>query len=564
MVCIGQNTRLKETITKIDSLLYAHRGIIALPIIDSLLNTTIPEKEKLYLKANKVEALVHMEDYENALPFANKLLKKNKLQGKALMKTHIERALLYEVSGKMDESKKDLDFVANYYNNSNIKKDEFYGEYLYRVSSWHRITGNAAKSINYSERAIVFGNQNNFGNVEATGLLLLAATKFKKQINKKEAILQKALVIWKKSNNIMHINFMYGAIASCNVYKNKINNAQIYLDSAIVAAKKIKYYNSLSSSYRFKSSIYKKKKNHKKALEYYKKYELAKEKDILSKQKGEVLKIETKYNYQKKELENKILTDEITKEKKDKTSLIILSLIFFILLCILLFLIYRISEKRKIINNKSIQISKKNKELSKAFGENSLLLKELNHRVKNNLKLILSLIKFQYDGIDNEKYKNKFITLEHRIITIAAAHEKFLYSHDNINGRNYDIKKYLSKIAKALLDIYPRKTSLNLSTSNIILNMDTILPIGIIVNELISNSLKHAKCLSILILNIMISLDKNKIKLNYKDSGEVFKNAKNEFSLGVSIIESMVKQLKGKIERVNSAYFITLQTKNLI
>ena len=66
--CFGQNTSLKEAITKIDSLLYAHRGIIALPIIDSLLNTTIPKKEKLYLKANKVEALVHMEDYENALP----------------------------------------------------------------------------------------------------------------------------------------------------------------------------------------------------------------------------------------------------------------------------------------------------------------------------------------------------------------------------------------------------------------------------------------------------------------------------------------------------------------
>ncbi len=297
--CNGQSKSLENKIAQIDSLLYAHLGKLALPIIDSLLNTSISDDIKLYLKSNKVEALVHLEDYENALPFVNEILKDPKLQGEALIKAHIERALLYEVSGKMKESKKDLDFAGEYYKNRYNKKDELYGEYLYRLSSWFRIRGDINKSITLSKEAIQFGYQNNYGNVEATGLLLLATTKYNNQINKKEELLKRALSIWKKCNNYMHINFMYGSIASCYVAKKKISTAHKYLDSAIVTAKKINYNNSLSSSYRFKSSIYEQQKDYKKALEYFKNHQAATEKNILGKQKAEVQKIEAKYNFEK-------------------------------------------------------------------------------------------------------------------------------------------------------------------------------------------------------------------------------------------------------------------------
>ena len=553
--CNAQNKLLESKLSEIDSLLYAHLGKLALPIIDSLINTSISSDIKLYLKANKVEAFVHLEDYEKSLPFANELLKNPKLQGKALIKVHIERALLYEVSGKRIESKKDLDFVGNYYKNPSIKKDELYGEYLYRLSSWFKGSEDINKSIALSEKAVKFGYENNYGNVEATGLLLLANTKYKKQINKRDELFRRALYLWKKCNNYMHINFMYGELANCHVAKKKNNIALKYLDSAIVAAKKINYYNSLSSSYRFKSSIYEKQKNYNKALEYFKKFQSTAKKNILGKQKVEVQKIEAKYNYEKESLKNDALEQNLTNEREQKNNLFIGLIVVIVLLSSLILLSINLVKKRK-------EVKSKNEGLTVALDRNKLLLRELNHRVNNNLALILSLVKFQYYEIDEPRYKDKFQSLEHRIKTIAAAHEQLFYSKENIEGEEYDVQEYLSKITNALTDISTKNMQLNLYTENINLNIDTMLPIGILINELMSNSIKHAVFKEVLIIDIKISLQHHNITIIYKDSGSTFKEAKNTKSLGVSIINSMVKQLRGNLERKNSMYSISLQLKN--
>ena len=208
------------------------------------------------------------------------------------------------------------------------------------------------------------------------------------------------------------------------------------------------------------------------------------------------------------------------------------------------------------------EVKSKNITLNEALDKNKLLLRELNHRVNNNLALILSLVKFQYYEIDEPKYKEKFQSLEHRIKTIAAAHEQLLYSKGNIEGEYYDVQEYLSKITNALIDISTKNVQLNLDAKSINLNIDTMLPIGILINELMSNSLKHAVFKNELIIDIQITLQQSNITIIYKDSGSTFKETKNTKSLGVSIINSMVKQLKGTISRENSEYTVNLQLKN--
>ena len=224
-------------------------------------------------------------------------------------------------------------------------------------------------------------------------------------------------------------------------------------------------------------------------------------------------------------------------------------------MCGLVFLATNLSKKRK-------EIKIKNKNLSEALSENKLLLKELNHRVNNNLALILSLVKFQYYEIDEPKYKVKFQSLEHRIRTIAAAHEQLLYNKGNIEGEDYNVQEYISKITNALIEISTKDVQLNLDAKNIKLNIDTMLPIGIMINELMSNSLKHAVFKDFLTIDIQITLNQSNINVTYKDSGSSFKEVTNTKSLGVSIINSMIKQLKGTIKRKNSEYRISLQLKN--
>ncbi|ARV08265.1 hypothetical protein BTO05_00905 [Winogradskyella sp. PC-19] len=252
----------------------------------------------------------------------------------------------------------------------------------------------------------------------------------------------------------------------------------------------------------------------------------------------------------KEEAEQRALNNNI--ERKNITSLLILTIIILVILILGFY-----SSKKK---NKIIKASEK--ETSRELKEKEFLLRELNHRVKNNLALILSLVKFQYYEIDEPKYKNKFQSLENRIKTIAAAHEQLLYSKENIEGEEYDVKEYLSKITNALIDISTKNIKLNLDAKSINLNIDTMLPIGILINELMSNSLKHALFKDLLIIDIQISLLQSDISITYKDSGATFIESKNSKSLGVSIINSMIKQLKGTITRIDSEYKITLQLKN--
>ena len=95
-----------------------------------------------------------------------------------------------------------LDFVGNYYQNANVIKDELYGEYLYRLSSWNNVQSLEKEAFKYGEMARVFGKKHNFENTEATALMLLASNRKNNTIdkiysekNKKYYI--RALQLWK-------------------------------------------------------------------------------------------------------------------------------------------------------------------------------------------------------------------------------------------------------------------------------------------------------------------------------------------------------------------------------
>ena len=91
-----------------------------------------------------------------------------------------------------------------------------------------------------------------------------------------------------------------------------------------------------------------------------------------------------------------------------------------------------------------------------------------------------------------------------------------------------------------------------------------MLPVGILINELMSNSIKHAVFKDKLIIDVIITLQQSNIFITYKDSGTTFIEKTNTKSLGLSIINSMVKQLRGNLQRTNTEYKITLQLKNAI
>ena len=206
------------------------------------------------------------------------------------------------------------------------------------------------------------------------------------------------------------------------------------------------------------------------------------------------------------------------------------------------------------------------KKLNLSLKEKEILLKEVHHRVKNNLQLISSMLSLQADTLEDKNILSVFDESQRRIQTIARVDEHVSGSEDI---EHFDFSEYIESLLDNLLtafNIHPGSIKTNLDLENIKLDIDKALPCSLIINELISNSFKHA-------FPDMLSSDKsskkdNKIDIkihqsknshiliNIGDNGIGFpKNIdfSNTITLGLQLVCSLVDQLKGTIKLSNKA-----------
>ena len=127
-----------------------------------------------------------------------------------------------------------------------------------------------------------------------------------------------------------------------------------------------------------------------------------------------------------------------------------------------------------------------------SLQEKEVLLKEINHRVKNNLQIISSLLNLQSRDIQDEQALRSFQVSQDRIRAMAMVHE-MLYQSDDL--ARIDFGGYIKSLATDLGSAYGlgvRDIDLKIDVENIMLSVDTAIPCGVIVNELVANALKHA------------------------------------------------------------------------
>lgn len=191
------------------------------------------------------------------------------------------------------------------------------------------------------------------------------------------------------------------------------------------------------------------------------------------------------------------------------------------------------------------KVEEKTHDLKIALDEKGLLLKELNHRVKNNMQTIVSLIRLQSDDVDDEKLKEVLVTIQNRISAMGHLHE-LLYMEDNIS--HIDTSKYFNLLIEEVEQSYNSNITItqNISAK---LKIEEAIYCGLIVNELISNSFKYA--FPNKEGNITIDLQKhnNIFHLIVKDNGIGYDKNSSLNSLGLILIETLAKdQLKGQIK----------------
>jgi len=132
------------------------------------------------------------------------------------------------------------------------------------------------------------------------------------------------------------------------------------------------------------------------------------------------------------------------------------------------------------------------KQLSSSLEEKEVLLKEVHHRVKNNMQVISSLLSIQADSVVDERFVDLLTESQQRIKSMALIHEN-LYRSDSL--LEIDFHDYIEMLSNSLLRLYRLEeltVNLELEVVDIFLDIDTAVPCGLIINELVSNSLKHA------------------------------------------------------------------------
>jgi PAS domain S-box-containing protein len=194
--------------------------------------------------------------------------------------------------------------------------------------------------------------------------------------------------------------------------------------------------------------------------------------------------------------------------------------------------------------------------LKQSIVEKEILMKELQHRVKNNMNIVASLLDLEMEKLSDEKAKDVFINARSRIFSMSSIYER-LYTSGQIDS--IDLYSYINDLTDSLSETYVidhSKIIVKSELEHIILDLRRAVPVGLIVNELVSNALKYAypgnnsgKIL------IILEKHNNKVTLRISDNGiglpDGF-NLENNSDMGLILVSLLTDQIKGKLRIENS------------
>jgi len=190
--------------------------------------------------------------------------------------------------------------------------------------------------------------------------------------------------------------------------------------------------------------------------------------------------------------------------------------------------------------------------INASLNEKVVLLREIHHRVKNNLQLIISLTNLQMRQIDDERLVQVMKETQNRVRAMALVHEKLYQSEDIARINLADYTRFLATQIFAFYGINARRVKLNFDIGRIMLDINTAIPTGLILNELVSNALKHAfPDTTTGELSVAAREEGNTIFLTVRDTGVGMPPGfdwKTSQSLGLHLVQILTEQLRGTVE----------------
>lgn len=207
---------------------------------------------------------------------------------------------------------------------------------------------------------------------------------------------------------------------------------------------------------------------------------------------------------------------------------------------------YALYEMGQTIQNQIEELQKKEQYLQALIQEKSLLVREMHHRIKNNIQLVRSLLVLE-DATDCEVFRESMIS---RLDSIGMIHQ-MLYQKEG--GKEIDLYRYIQELLNLVTDLTTpdQQPKIILQGDPLMVSIDQAIPLGLIMNELVTNSLKHGKKdPKDLEIHLSIARIENNLRIEFADNGPGFiepSAGTPKKGFGLQLIETLVSQLKGTI-----------------
>lgn len=210
----------------------------------------------------------------------------------------------------------------------------------------------------------------------------------------------------------------------------------------------------------------------------------------------------------------------------------------------------------RLMSKNNDKIYKSKKEIARKNEEKTVMLKEIHHRVKNNLQVVNSLLRIQSRGVEDENIKLMFKLTQNRVVAMARLHEKIYNTKDLMY---IDVKDHFKLLVRDLIHSYDLENNIvsKFTIAPVKMSIDTLLPLSLIVNELVTNSFKnHFNAAQTKEIEIHLKpIEDQKYELLVIDNSINIHNpvlSELTNTTGAQLVKTFVRQLNGKIDNVSN------------
>jgi two-component sensor histidine kinase len=424
-----------------------------------------------------------------------------------------------------------------------------------RRAAYYREYGDLDQTLVYARRALTIATEHEDAHQMALAHLLLSLAMRADDPRDSEHHLKKAARYYHNTGSTVDYLVMTLALNTLQIDAGRMREALVSNDSAMIYASKVQDRDStyVSRVYANRAKIMHALKMHDSTYHYMRMAHTSELEHLRRTNNQRAVEVEANYANEKKSL---LISEQqaLLKSGQERRKLLmIIVVVGTITLCFLMINYQRLRRaKRKL--EEQYALKQINQELTHSLTEQKILQGEVHHRVKNNLQVIISLLELQQEELEDPAARASLEAMAGRVYSMAAVHESL---YQNGQGDAVDFGLYVAKMCEHFEGLYapPQGCAFTVDIKDYWFNLETAIPLGTMLNELLTNSFKYGTQPNVpLLVDIKLFVASDSLCLKVADNGPGYPDGslrEREGGLGAYLLNGMSRQLQGRIDVAN-------------